>query len=243
MDSKRNLRVVNRLKCVLAAVLLGLLSSAARPAVTSQSIAANESAAIAILRTIAKAQRLVTAAVEIDTDGDGIGEYGYLAELSGAQPLRVSALGVPAAGVAGIDNLAPPLLRDRLGKVRYSVVVHSGYVFQVWLAGPMVGGLVGGYAEDLKGGKNAGPFPDPITGAKYWCCYAWPLAYNVTGRRAFVVNQRDTVLEYANRSPWSFSSVNWPSFDEAFEILSDMSCALRVGTPGGHLGSTWWPAQ
>jgi hypothetical protein len=125
--------------------------------------------------------------------------------------------------------------------VRFSAVVSGGYVFQVWLPVSTVGGSVAGLAEDFSGGKLAAPFPNPQNGAWYWCCYAWPLAHDVTGRRAFVINQDDIVLEYANDGPSPLSGMHKPLFDEAFEKRGDMSSALRIGLAGGTLGSIWWP--
>jgi len=241
MDAKKNACVVRRLEFALAAVGVALVSSAGPPAAAARSIAANEAAAIATLLKIAQAQRAFVDAVEIDTDDDGVGEYGYLAELSGAQPMRYSEAGVPAPGVHGLDELFPPLLRRNFGKLRFSAVVQGGYVFQLWLPTHSFGGPTAGMAEDFFGGKLAAPFPDPLNGAKYWCCYAWPLAFDRTGRRVFVINQRDAVLGYANDSPAPLSGPNVPSYDEAFEVSRDMSSPLRMGVPGGNLESIWTP--
>jgi hypothetical protein len=83
-----------------APVAIGLVPFlGAGPPVPQSSIPVNEATAIACLRRLADAQREVVAAVGIDTDDNGVGEFGYLAELAGTQPLRDSVAGTPASGV------------------------------------------------------------------------------------------------------------------------------------------------
>lgn len=56
--------------------------------IPSNEIASNERAAIADLRSIASAQAQLASSGAIDTDDDGVGEYGYFGELAGTAPLR-----------------------------------------------------------------------------------------------------------------------------------------------------------
>jgi len=229
------------------AVLAVILALFASPALSTQQpnvIATNEAAAISTLRQVAAVQSIFKRALDIDTNCDGVGEYGYFAELAGTQPMRVG-IGspgacVPTAGVYGVDELSPPLLRSAFGMVISSSVVHQGYVFQVWLPDAQVGGMVRAHAEDPFGGKLAAPYPDSSNGARMWCCYAWPIAYGQTGRRAFFINQRGQVLRCSNRSTMPFTgATNTPNFDEAFVVAGDMSSPIRVGIPGGAAASIW----
>jgi hypothetical protein len=74
-----------------------------------------------------------------------------------------------------------------------------------------------------------------------WCCYAWPVSYDHTGRRAFFINQRGEVLEYANRRYYPFSGLSaGPPFDDAYSVVGDMGSPLRIGILNGN-GSIWWP--
>lgn len=227
-----------------AAIVLAMFASAATPTLSPSGIDANEAEAIATLRSIAAAQLAFKAAVDLDTNCDGMGEYGYFGELAGAVPMRVCTAGHPDSGVYGVDELDPPLLRSRLGNVFGGCVEYHGYLFQLRLPGPKVGGAVNGIDEDWTGGKLAGPYPDPGNGGRMWCCYAWPIVYDQTGRGAFVINQRGRVFRYANRNPSPFSGLsNTPSFDEAFLVPYDMSSPLRIGIAGGAAGSVWWPVH
>lgn len=237
----------------VTAIALAILASAALPTPVPDRIATNEAAAIDALRTIAAAQVEFKAAVDIDTNCDGVGEYGYFAELAGSQPMRVAYPSSPCvaqAGSMGIDNLNPPLLRSVFGRVEHTCISHRGYLFQMWLPDRTAGVHTGAFREDWTGGKQAAPFPDPINGARMWCCYAWPISYNRTGQRAFFINQRGVVLGYSNRStsplsgydpprPWNYYG---PYFDEAYSVSGDMGSPVRIGIPNAN-GSVWWPVQ
>jgi heterodisulfide reductase subunit A-like polyferredoxin len=72
----------------IAGVALAILASAAAPTQVPNQIAADEADAIEALRSIAAAQAEFKADVDIDTNCDGVGEYGYLAEMAGTRPMR-----------------------------------------------------------------------------------------------------------------------------------------------------------
>jgi len=211
----------------------------------SGSIQVNEANAIRTLRQIAAAERGFRTACHIDTNCDRDGEYGYFAELAGGQPMRVSVGCQPAAGSAG-DILSPPMLPSSFAQLSGPpdwhgfVVPYKGYEFQVWLAGPTVGGLVTAVREDAAGGKTAPPFPDSVNGARYWICYAWPIDYGNTGVRAFCISQRGYVLECPNTGGSVFDGLlGAPWFDEALSQVGDLRSPLRIGVPGGALSTVW----
>lgn len=222
-----------------APALLACLVSPAAPA-PFDPVQANQMAAIATLRTIAAAQAELQAIVAVDTDCDGVGEYGYFEELAGTYVLRVCCAGIPCSGSWGIDELDPPLLRPAFGLISNRRIFHRGYVFQMWLPHATAGGTVAGIPEDVVGGKAAAPYPDPDNGARLWCCYAWPVDYGLTGRRAYFINQRGVVLECQNRSVVPYDGdVKAPLFDEAFSNSHDMGSPLRVGIAGGNDDTIW----
>jgi len=222
-----------------------LLASPGAPQQSPPGLAENEAAALATLRQIAAAEARVKADGTIDTNCDGVGEYGYLAELAGTVPKRVCKYdydgGKPAAGSTWTDIIVRPLLRASLGHTRFSSVIDSGYRFMVWLPDSTTNGEVGAFREDFLGGKQAAPFPDPRNGAGLWCCYAWPLEAGVTGTRAFFVNQEGIVLQCDNKSSIPFSGqYRYPDFGEALQRTRDMSSALRIGPPAGGAHNTVW---
>ena len=204
-------------------------------------IAANQQSAISTLRSIASAQAAFRSAVEIDTNCDGIGEYGFLAELAGTKPMRVSNNCVPAAG-SPADILDPPLLARSLGLVESSCVEYRGYIFQMWLPGATAAGTSYSIFEDHWGGAVYPPFPDPINGSRWWCCFAWPVHFGQTGRRAYFINQRGIVLECLNRAYSPFEGMLLtPGPGEVYSIPGDMGSPPLVGVPGAVFGTIWTP--
>lgn len=233
------------IELMIVVAIIAIIASVAIPKLMSARLSANESAAIATLRSLSSAQAQVQSSAALDTDADGGGEYGYFGELSGADPLRISAAGVPAAGVAGTDELNPSVLSSAFGNVANSVVVRSGYIFQIWLPGPTAAGLTPGVAEDAGGGKAAA-FPDSDNCEILWCAYAWPLAVNSSGNRAFFINQEGDLIQMANRGSGGnpqYSAVGAaPAFSAAFSA-ADMASPLGINGVAASDGNTWVPVQ
>lgn len=220
---------------VIIAVVIAMLL----PRLLGARLTANEASAIATLRALASAQVIVISQGGIDSDGDGAGEDGYFAELSGATGARESAAGLP---IVGARRLNPVVLSTAFGIVNGNgLVARSGYFFQLWLPGPPVGGLVPGVAElPTVGGANPANMPDPNGCEVMWCCYAWPVIAAQSGNRVFFVNQTGELLQYRNRSGVRYSgTARMPAFDEAFSVIGDMASSLRVGSPGGHDATLW----
>ena len=156
---------------MIVVAIIAIIASIAIPQLMSARLSANESAAIATLRSISSAQAQLQSSGAIDTDADGGGEYGYFGELAGAQPLRVSAAGVPAAGVVGTDELNPAVLSAAFGNVNADrpVVDPLGLRLPDLPARPpTVGAATAGIAEDAGGGKlrrsvpGSGQRRDPV---------------------------------------------------------------------------------
>jgi prepilin-type N-terminal cleavage/methylation domain-containing protein len=231
------------IELMIVVAIIAIIAAIAIPRLMSARLAANEAAAISTLRSVATAQSQLQSSDAIDTDGDGAGEYGYFAELSGALPLRVTAGGFPAAGTVGRDELFPSILSSTFSTVTASRVMRQGYLFQMWL--PATGiAPVGGLAEDPNGGKLVAPFPNSNNGEIMWCCYAWPANLHKTGNRAFFVSYEGELLQCQNRSATPMDGILvTPNFGEAFTNPADMSSLPRIGTPGGALNSIWTPVQ
>ncbi len=240
-STKRSGFTLLELMVVVAVIMI--ITSIAVPMMQGAKLSANETAALAVMRSIATSQAMVSATPQIDSDGDGAPEYGYFAELAGTVPARVSAGGNPAAGAVGVDELLPSSLLAALGHVEVSEIIRSGYVFQLWLPAASVAGVVAGVAEDATGGKTAAPFPDPDNCEAMWCAYGWPLHAGRTGNIAVFVNQTGAIMETRNRGAGAYSgSTNGPAFDAAFVLAGDMSSTIAVGVPAVD-GNTWVPIK
>ena len=162
-------------------------------------ISANEAAAIATLRSIASAQELVQSLIEIDTDFDGTGEYGYLGEMAGVAAVRGSG-----------EPMDPALLVSSLGNVTAGgIAERSGYLFRVFLPGATVGGRTPGLPEGSR------VEPDPDAAEILWCAYAWPAEAGVTGRRAFFISHEGELTAAPNADGAYSGEDRAPAFDAA----------------------------
>lgn len=134
---------------------------------------ANEAAAIATLKNLASAQQSFRDEARRDLDGDGRGEFGWLAELAGA----VAIDGMPAPG-----GRVEPLLSAAFRKVVAGRVQRSGYWYAVFLPGP-----AGAWLGEAELGGGAGRVLDVDTAESAWVAYAWPVERGRTGLRSFLV--------------------------------------------------------
>lgn len=175
------------IELLIVTAVITILAAIAIPNLLSGRMTANESAAIATLRTIASAQSQCQAAGAIDVNVNGAGEYGYFGELSAAVGLRDS------SGTPGSVFISPPTLSGAFSQVNASRVIRSGYIFQVFL--PDANALA--LPEAASGGVGA-PAPDPTHAETLWCCYAWPNSRG-TGKRCFFVSQTGDVVASSNR--------------------------------------------
>ncbi len=232
------------LELMIVVAIIAIIAAVAIPKLVGARSSANESNAIGTLRTIATAQSQALASGSIDSNGNGAGEHGYFGELSGLQPARVSAGGVPAAGIVGIDELDPSSLVSGMGNVVSRCVQRGGYYFQIWLPGATVGGAVPGLAEDPNGGKNAAPFPDPDNCSTLWCAYAWPVARGSTGNTVYFMNQAGQMLQMNNRGAVGYSGIaGGPPFDAAFSTANDMGSELPLNGLLANDTNNWTPAR
>ncbi|MEM9381292.1 MAG: hypothetical protein AAGB93_15170 [Planctomycetota bacterium] len=223
-------------------------ASIAIPKLGSSRMNANESAAIATLRSIAAGQAQFQASGVVDTDGDGVGEFGLFGELTGTAPLRKPN---GRGGVAlGDELLSPPYLPPGLAPeptlAGVSVTVRSGYVFQMWLP---AAGLAGTTDMQLSGNASA-PLTSPTYAEDQWCAYAWPLDHGKTGRRVFCITQSGDVFAFDNGRatyhgmPGSGGQV--PTFDAALALSSKAdgwhyTAEEETGTFEGSDGNDWLP--
>jgi len=204
--------------------------------------AAAEARAIRTLLVIARAQARAHGAGVIDTDADGAGEYGYLAELRASAPIRGNDA---ASGLATVTDriLDPAHLDPSVGSMRGGgsggVLEVDGYAFQVFLPAAPEGGAVRGIAEASAGGAS-NELPGADTGELHFCCYAWPVSATGPGQRAFFVNERGDVFACANDGESRYAGVaSGPAFDAAFTVRGDMSSPVASKATPSVDGRGW----
>jgi prepilin-type N-terminal cleavage/methylation domain-containing protein len=184
------------LEMVLVLAIVTIILSIAVPQALAAKAHANEGAAVATLRSIAAAQSVVHGAAQIDSDGDGKGEYGFLTELVAATPARSDADGDGLSDGPGDRLVQPspaPGLRSRCNAT--GQLQQSGYLFQLILPGQDLQFIREHIDPD---GNVALDRVHADAAEAYWCCYAWPVDYGATGRRAFFIDQSGEILACRN---------------------------------------------
>jgi prepilin-type N-terminal cleavage/methylation domain-containing protein len=209
------------IELMIVIAIIAVIASIAIPNLLAARLSANESAAIATLRLFISSQTAVQNSRGIDVDRDGVGEYGWLAEMSGALAVR------DAVGPHSGPVFSPPILAGSLGEVDPSGMVQkSGYVYRMSLPG--AGGA--GLGEAAGGGSPTGEDPDQTE--LYWVAHAWPRAYANTGRRTFCVSQKGDIVQNENTGSGTHASYSGqtsvPTFDAAVESGSTGSIAGEI---------------
>jgi prepilin-type N-terminal cleavage/methylation domain-containing protein len=169
------------IELMIVVAIIAIIASIAIPNLLAARLNANESAAIATLKNISSGQAQCQASGAIDANGNGQGEYGFFAELSGKVAVRGSTL-----------TISPPVLSTAFGNITpESNVARSGYLFRMFL--PDVG-QTGSMEAATTGGGPGTPAVDPSQCETLWCCYAWPQVQGNSGKRSFFINQSGDVL-------------------------------------------------
>ena len=207
------------IELMIVVAIIAIIASIAIPNLLSARLTSNETAAIATLRNLISAQAQFQAGSKVDTDEDGMGEYGYFGELSGSTNLRDIFGGVTAT------SLTMPVLSGVFRNVRNGTVDHSGYLFRIYL--PDANGVGAGEAAD--GGADPANLPEADLCETSWCCYAWPTNINTSGVRAFFVNQHGVVTQTSNLAAGQHYSGDGapPPVDAAF--LSPSTAGYIMG--------------
>jgi len=179
---------------------------------------------VANLRAIAAAQQQFRSIGLADADEDGLGEYGFLAELSGAVPVRGAGLSV-----------SPPLLDERFQVIQNGCAEKSGYLYRVDLPGADGQPI----PEASKGGA---PQRVPAAGGELgFVVYAWPREIGSTGTRVFVVDETGEIFVSDNAGPQQGYS-GWertPAGDASFLIRNNNRERGRRSVRRGQDGALW----
>jgi len=171
---------------LLSLPFLSVIAAIAIPSLLRSQTSSNETATVGTLRTVVYSQAQFKAAAVVDQDGDGIGEYGYFQELAGAAAPRTVANQIPT------DVRLGEYVTQVLGRVSpQGIATKSGYCFKMFL--PSASGPAGETSP-----LSAGKAEDADLQEQAFICYAWPVTFESSGMRCFVVNQRGNVFTAKN---------------------------------------------
>jgi prepilin-type N-terminal cleavage/methylation domain-containing protein len=212
------------IELMIVIAIIGIIAAIAIPNLVSARLNSNEAAAIATVRSIVTAQSQFQTGSRADENGNGLGEYGTLGEMSGGVPLR------------GGGTLVPPVLSTAFRTVNANGEVgRSGYLFAMWLpdaAGDGVAELAGG---------GASPTVDPDLAEVAWCCYAWPANHGGSGNRTFFVNQGGDIV--ATEDPAYSGSGNGPDASAAYAGVGSTMTGILASAVTGRDGNFWRQAR
>jgi len=232
------------IELMIVVAIIAIIAAIAIPQLLRSRMSSNETAAIGTLTTLRTVQAQFQQAIVVDQNANGMGEYGLLQELSGAEIPR------------GAVNPRTPgeFISQELGAVDVNgIASKAGYHFLVYLP---VDGLAG---PAMSEGAFGVPLPGAIVVADAeeqevrWCCYAWPMGRTETGNRAFCVNQTGTVYTTSNEAAGQLYSgtLTVPSPDAAFIVVPGNPAILNLGgrfprlgqAEVGADGGTWTPVN
>lgn len=177
VDTREREQGFTMIELMIVTTVIGVLASVAVPNLLGGRVVANETAVIATLRAVATAQAQFVTTNTLDTDGNGIGEYGTFGELGALEPLR---------------GTTTPIGRNLLSVSVATVqatgwAAHHGYQFAMYL--PDAGG-----AGVPALAANAATIDASLAQGR-WTCVAWPSALGKSGTRTFFVNEQGLVLQ------------------------------------------------
>jgi len=224
------------IELMIVVAIIAIIAAIAIPNLLSARLNANETAAIATLRTISTAQAQFQQRAKADVDNDGVGEFGFLRELSAATDVRDSADGDYNGGSSNVLNPAA-LSAGFSVRANDHEVGRSGYLFHMLLVG--VGGV--GVSEHNLDNIHNGPI-DTDLAETTWCIYAFPSNYSTSGTRTFFCNQTGDITFTDDSAYEGKDAVKHDSGGAAFTTagssLASITGNVAIGTIGRD-GNQW----
>ena len=193
------------IELMIVIAIIAIIAAIAIPNLLAAKLTANETAAMATMRSIVSAQAQLVAASRIDADNDGRGEYGTFLEMTGSVGLRAGYTATATGGECDFSRmraaLQPPVLSTVMGRIEPTgYASKSGYAIMM---------LLPDSSDPAAFVHETGPASSPGflggTGKvgvdlaeSYWCCYAQPLVVASSGNRRFFTSQRGDIMQSPN---------------------------------------------
>jgi len=204
--------------------IIAIIAAIAIPGMLRSRSNANETSAIASLKIVGSGQEQFRNACVVDLNGNGIGEYGYLPELSGSSNYRTN-----NAGATGAANCHGSSFIDQiLGTVNANnESSKSGYLFLCHLPTSMT--------------TSTTLYPSTVSVAvaeEQFMVYAFPKRLGKTGVRIFAITPLVIPFAWPNSEGTYVGSGNGPAFDAALHDTNgdgglNWGDAIEPGKPGG----------
>ena len=208
--------------------IIAIIAAIAIPNLISARLNANETSAIANMRTVSTAQAQFQASAKADLDNDGTGEFGFFAELTGRANVRGTNSPINPVALSGSFSV------NNGGSAGWFVVSKSGYLYHIELPG--AGGV--GIGEDGTGASwtVSGPLDNDLCEST-WVVYGKPASYGSTGNRTFFMSQQGSMTW--TDEPLYTQFLSGPIRGAAFVSGStNITGQVAIGTVGGD-GNVW----
>ena len=229
------------IELMIVIAIIAIIAAIAIPNLLAAKLSANETAALATLRNLASCQAQIQTSGKIDTDADGIGEYGTFLEMTGTVAVRKKLnVGTPNTcdfTVKG-TQVTPAILSPALANVDATgFVTKSGYAFMIFLPD----GTAGIALFTHETGPAASVAVSAAIGVDLsetsWCSYAQPVAAGNSGNRRFFVSQSGDVMQSANDTT-KFQGVTTAINGNSAFKANGITSLVAVGTKGMD-GDVW----
>ncbi len=217
------------IELMIVIAIIAIIAAIAIPQLLRSRIGANETSAIGTLKAISAGQEQFRTAACVDANRNGIGEYGFLVEMSGNQNCRISAINVANSPyIPGIFNA--------------DVSAKSGYQFATFLCNADNGGGGTNVYGAAVGTTNA----QAAINEENYICYGWPITAGRTGNRVFAISPQGTVMQNPNSGAAPVTgTTNPPTWSAAIATAANWSTGTFVtaGQTGqdADLAVAWAP--
>ena len=232
------------IELMIVIAIIAIIAAIAIPNLLAAKVSSNETAALATLRNLATCQAQIQTTGKIDTDNDGIGEFGTFLELTGKNKVRKGfTAGAPSTSTfATLGTLVTPaVLSASLGNVdAVGFVTKSGYAFMMFLPDA---GAPAKFVHETNTGTNDAPVAVMSAAIAVdlsettWCAYAQPVAAGNSGNRRFFVNQSADVMQSANDTTKFQGTATAINGNSAFRA-DGITALVATGTAGKD-GDVW----
>jgi prepilin-type N-terminal cleavage/methylation domain-containing protein len=223
------------IELMIVVAIIAIIAAIAIPGLIRARITANEGATIGSLKSLVTSQEQFKTNIKVNQNTNGTGEYGVFNELSGVAPFR---------GNTSTNDKAQPAYFSE-GMVANVTASQSGYLWQMYLPG-----VVTDVSCTTSTPLSPGVSTDTVAmegQETYWIAYAWPITYNSSGVRVFVVGQGGTTVFHVNppAAPYT-SNTKMPVYNTAFrqgETTSTTQFATLAVSFNGQDGNVWLPSR
>ena len=182
------------IELMIVVAIIALIAAFAIPALLRARMTANETGAVAGLRSLVANQATFQSVCVVDQDEDGTGEYGLFEELAGAAQCRGVVTGSPSPAPA--QRNPGEFMQQVYGQVTAAGYAQkSGYYYVLYLPNMPGGGYVPGdpTVSDPVAGAGAADVDAVDDQEVYWMAYAWPVSAGRSGNRVFAVGVDGTI--------------------------------------------------